>query len=118
VYTDTLLRLLTTTKTNRLEKRIYIPLPDVDGRRELFRINMKSVELDPDVDLELLAQKSGGYSGADVANVCRCVWACMFVCMYVFVRVCMYVCIYVCMCIYVFVRVCVCVCMCEQAKIA
>jgi hypothetical protein len=56
----------------------------VDGRRELFRINMKSVELDPDVDLELLAQKSGGYSGADVANVCRCV--------------CMYVCMYVCMC--------------------
>lgn len=55
----------------RLEKRIYIPLPDVDGRRELFRINMKTVALDDDVDLNELAEKSAGYSGADVANVCR-----------------------------------------------
>jgi katanin p60 ATPase-containing subunit A1 len=55
----------------RLEKRIYIPLPEEEGRRELFRINMKSVEVDDDVDLDELAQKCGGYSGADVANVCR-----------------------------------------------
>ena len=55
----------------RLEKRIYIPLPEEEGRRELFRINMKGVEIDPDVDLEELALKSSGYSGADVANVCR-----------------------------------------------
>lgn len=55
----------------RLEKRVYIPLPDVGGRRELFRINMKDVEVDADVDLDELAQKSAGYSGADVANVCR-----------------------------------------------
>jgi katanin p60 ATPase-containing subunit A1 len=55
----------------RLEKRIYIPLPEEDGRRELFRINMKGVEVDDDVDLDELSQKSSGYSGADVANVCR-----------------------------------------------
>lgn len=55
----------------RLEKRIYIPLPDLEGRKELFRINMKAVELEGDVDLDELAQKSAGYSGADVANVCR-----------------------------------------------
>ncbi|KAJ1426229.1 P-loop containing nucleoside triphosphate hydrolase protein, partial [Ochromonadaceae sp. CCMP2298] len=55
----------------RLEKRVYIPLPDVDGRRDLFKINMKSVELDADVDWAELAEKSAGYSGADVANVCR-----------------------------------------------
>lgn len=55
----------------RLEKRIYIPLPDMEGRRELFRINMKSVELADDVDLDEVAEKSNGYSGADVANVCR-----------------------------------------------
>jgi katanin p60 ATPase-containing subunit A1 len=55
----------------RLEKRVYIPLPDKEGRRELFRINMKSVEMEPDVNLEELAEKSNGYSGADVANVCR-----------------------------------------------
>ena len=55
----------------RLEKRVYIPLPDVEGRRELIRINMKGVEMDEDVDLDELAKKAGGYSGADVANVCR-----------------------------------------------
>lgn len=55
----------------RLEKRIYIPLPDLEGRRELFRINMHTVEMEADVDFEDLSLKSGGYSGADVANVCR-----------------------------------------------
>ena len=55
----------------RLEKRIYIPLPDGEGRRELFRINMKGTEVDSDIDLEGLADLSAGYSGADVANVCR-----------------------------------------------
>jgi katanin p60 ATPase-containing subunit A1 len=55
----------------RLEKRIYIPLPDTEGRKELFRINMRTVELDSDVNLDELAEKSAGYSGADVANVCR-----------------------------------------------
>jgi katanin p60 ATPase-containing subunit A1 len=55
----------------RLEKRIYIPLPENEGRRELFKINMKEIELDTDVNLDELAEKSDGYSGADVANVCR-----------------------------------------------
>lgn len=55
----------------RLEKRVYIPLPDIEGRRELFRINMKGVGLEDDVDFDELAEKSDGYSGADVANVCR-----------------------------------------------
>lgn len=55
----------------RLEKRIYIPLPDIEGRKELFRINMKNIELHPDVNLDELAERANGYSGADVANVCR-----------------------------------------------
>eukprot|EP01035_Chromulina_nebulosa_P019964 gene19964-25933_t len=55
----------------RLEKRIYIPLPDVNGRIELFKINMKDIEIDKDVDLNELAEKSIGYSGDDLANVCR-----------------------------------------------
>ncbi len=55
----------------RLEKRIYIPLPDLEGRKELFKINMKGVDVEPDVDFDELAAKCEGYSGADVANVCR-----------------------------------------------
>ncbi len=50
---------------------MYIPLPDLEGRVDLFRINMKEVEMSDDVNLEELAGKAGGYSGADIANVCR-----------------------------------------------
>ena len=55
----------------RLEKRIYIPLPTFKGRVALFNINMKDIDVDTDVNLEALAEKTDGYSGADVANVCR-----------------------------------------------
>lgn len=48
----------------------------MEGRTELFRINLKSLELDADVDFAELAAKSAGYSGADVANVCRYVRKC------------------------------------------
>ena len=55
----------------RLEKRIYIPLPAREDRMALFHIAMGGVELDPSVDLEALADGTEGYSGADIANVCR-----------------------------------------------
>ncbi|KAF7657564.1 hypothetical protein LDENG_00025290 [Lucifuga dentata] len=55
----------------RLEKRIYIPLPTAVGRVELLKINLKEVEVAADVDMELIAEKTEGYSGADITNVCR-----------------------------------------------
>eukprot|EP00929_Paragymnodinium_shiwhaense_P086779 TRINITY_DN47213_c0_g1_i1.p1 TRINITY_DN47213_c0_g1~~TRINITY_DN47213_c0_g1_i1.p1 ORF type:complete len:626 (-),score=100.52 TRINITY_DN47213_c0_g1_i1:357-2126(-) len=55
----------------RLEKRIYIPLPAVEGRTQLFTINLKDVKLGPDVEIKELVRRSEGYSGADVTNVCR-----------------------------------------------
>jgi katanin p60 ATPase-containing subunit A1 len=55
----------------RLEKRIYIPLPDKEACREILRINLKEVRVDPSVDMEALAAKLEGYSGADLTNVCR-----------------------------------------------
>uniref|UniRef100_A0A8C6SBH9 Katanin catalytic subunit A1 n=1 Tax=Neogobius melanostomus TaxID=47308 RepID=A0A8C6SBH9_9GOBI len=55
----------------RLEKRIYIPLPTAIGRVELLKINLREVELADDVDLDLIAEKIAGYSGADITNVCR-----------------------------------------------
>ncbi|KAI8800231.1 P-loop containing nucleoside triphosphate hydrolase protein [Cladochytrium replicatum] len=54
----------------RLEKRIYIPLPDMDGRRELLKINLQSIKV-ADVDLDEVARKVEGYSGADITNICR-----------------------------------------------
>lgn len=55
----------------RLEKRIYIPLPNFESRKELIRINVKTVEVAPDVDIDEVARKTEGYSGDDLTNVCR-----------------------------------------------
>jgi len=55
----------------RLEKRIYIPLPVEKGRRELFSINLAGVKLVEDLDWDFLVKKTEGYSGNDIANVCR-----------------------------------------------
>ncbi|EKX32538.1 hypothetical protein GUITHDRAFT_158978 [Guillardia theta CCMP2712] len=55
----------------RLEKRIYVALPDQEARRDLFAINLKSVIVDADVNLPQLASDSEGYSGSDIFTVCR-----------------------------------------------
>lgn len=55
----------------RLEKRIYIPLPSEIGREKLFEINLKGIQVDPETDFKELVQKTKGYSGADITNVCR-----------------------------------------------
>ncbi|KAF2323293.1 hypothetical protein GH714_034500 [Hevea brasiliensis] len=55
----------------RLEKRIYIPLPNFESRKELIRINLKTVEVAPDADIDEVARRTGGYSGDDLTNVCR-----------------------------------------------
>ena len=55
----------------RLEKRIYIPLPDLESRIQLFNINLRGVPTDPSIDAKELAKKAEGYSGSDITNVCR-----------------------------------------------
>ena len=55
----------------RLEKRIYIPLPNKEGREALLKINLKEVEKSPDLNITKIAKKLDGYSGADITNVCR-----------------------------------------------
>eukprot|EP00803_Ostreobium_quekettii_P002802 evm.model.scf_915.1 EVM.evm.TU.scf_915.1 scf_915:5348-7445(+) len=55
----------------RLEKRIYIPLPELEARKELMRINFKEVEVAADVEWEELARQMESYSGDDITNVCR-----------------------------------------------
>ncbi|KAJ8670252.1 hypothetical protein QAD02_001511 [Eretmocerus hayati] len=55
----------------RLEKRIYIPLPNREGREALLKINLREVKVDESVNLSEIAEKLEGYSGADITNVCR-----------------------------------------------
>ncbi|MCE7749633.1 MAG: AAA family ATPase [Candidatus Heimdallarchaeota archaeon] len=55
----------------RFERRIYIPLPDLPAREAIFLFNTKGVELAEDADFEVLAEITEGYSGSDIAMVCR-----------------------------------------------
>ena len=55
----------------RLEKRIYIPLPDHEARKALLLINLREVKLSDDVDLDQVATLTEGYSGADITSLCR-----------------------------------------------
>lgn len=55
----------------RLEKRIYIPLPDDASRKKAFELNMSKMNCDEDVDYDKLMKKSKGYSCADITSVCR-----------------------------------------------
>jgi len=55
----------------RLEKRIYIPLPDAESRVALLKLNLKGVDVKRDVNWAVLAKRMSGYSGDDITNVCR-----------------------------------------------
>ncbi|KAJ1334602.1 hypothetical protein BSLG_007757 [Batrachochytrium salamandrivorans] len=50
---------------------IYIPLPDLESRKELLKLNLNLIKIAEDVDLDELAIKIEGYSGADITNICR-----------------------------------------------
>ncbi|RLI76779.1 AAA family ATPase [Archaeoglobales archaeon] len=58
-------------RAGRIERHIYIPAPDKKAREEIFRIHLRGKPLDKDVDIEELAKKTEGYSGADIEAVCR-----------------------------------------------
>lgn len=55
----------------RLEKRIIIPLPSEEGRKQLFEINLRDITMDDNIDWDKLVKATEGFSGADIANICR-----------------------------------------------
>ena len=50
---------------------IDIPLPTEKGRSELFKINLRGMPLEENIDWDYLIKVTEGYSGADISNVCR-----------------------------------------------
>lgn len=56
---------------SRFEKRIYLGLPDQETRCSIFKLNVKGVDLDPDINFEQLAELTDQYSGRDIALICR-----------------------------------------------
>lgn len=55
----------------RFEKKVYIPLPDLESRLAILKIHSKGIDMAPDVDFNELARLTVGYSGADISLVCR-----------------------------------------------
>ena len=58
-------------RAGRFDRQIYVELPDLNGRREIFEVHMRGLKLGADVDKEFLAKQTPGFSGADIANVCN-----------------------------------------------
>lgn len=58
-------------RPGRFEKLIYVPLPDVAARKEIFKVHTKGVNLDKDVKLDKLVEKTDGFSGADIEALVR-----------------------------------------------
>uniref|UniRef100_UPI004049C96A ATP-dependent zinc metalloprotease FtsH n=1 Tax=Flavobacterium sp. TaxID=239 RepID=UPI004049C96A len=59
-------------RAGRFDRQIYVDLPDVNERREIFEVHLKPIKkLDEDLDVEFLAKQTPGFSGADIANVCN-----------------------------------------------
>ena len=57
------------TRPGRLDKLVVVPLPDLKGRKEILKLYGDKVKLAPNVDLEILARRSSGMSGADLFNI-------------------------------------------------
>ncbi|RLF40656.1 MAG: AAA family ATPase [Thermoplasmata archaeon] len=58
-------------RPGRFDKLIYIKPPDLEARKEIFKIHLKKKPLAKDVDIDEIAKRTEGYTGADIAAVCN-----------------------------------------------
>jgi len=57
------------TRPGRFDRRVVLDLPDIEGRKEIFKIHMRGKPMGPDVDLDKIAKRTVGFSGADIENM-------------------------------------------------
>ncbi len=58
-------------RAGRFDRQIYVELPDLNDRVAIFNVHLRNIKMDNDVDVDLLARQTPGFSGADIANVCN-----------------------------------------------
>lgn len=58
-------------RAGRFDRQIFVDLPDVNDRVAIFKVHLRNVKVDPNLDVEMLARQTPGFSGADIANVCN-----------------------------------------------
>ena len=58
-------------RAGRFDRQIYVDLPDVRERKEIFEVHLRPIKKDDTVDMDFLSKQTPGFSGADIANVCN-----------------------------------------------
>src|SRR5690606_3627404 len=58
-------------RAGRFDRQIFVDLPDVRERKEIFEVHLRPIKTSEALDMEFLAKQTPGFSGADIANVCN-----------------------------------------------
>ncbi|GMN11919.1 ATP-dependent zinc metalloprotease FtsH [Croceitalea sp. MTPC9] len=58
-------------RAGRFDRQIYVDLPDIRERKEIFEVHLRPIKTSETLDLDFLAKQTPGFSGADIANVCN-----------------------------------------------
>jgi cell division protease FtsH len=58
-------------RAGRFDRQIYVDMPDLNERREIFGVHLKPIKISTEIDVDFLAKQTPGFSGADIANLCN-----------------------------------------------
>jgi ATP-dependent metalloprotease FtsH len=58
-------------RAGRFDRQIYVDMPDLNERIQIFNVHLKNVKIDNSVEVEFLSKQTPGFSGADIANICN-----------------------------------------------
>ena len=58
-------------RAGRFDRQIYVDLPDLIERKEIFKVHLKPLKISKALDIDFLSKQTPGFSGADIANVCN-----------------------------------------------
>ena len=58
-------------RAGRFDRQIYVDMPDLNERKEIFDVHLKPIKLEKKLDKDFLARQTPGFSGADIANICN-----------------------------------------------
>jgi AFG3 family protein len=58
-------------RAGRFDRQIHVELPDLKEREAIFKVHLRPIKLEKDLDVSFLAKQTPGFSGADIANVCN-----------------------------------------------
>jgi cell division protease FtsH len=58
-------------RAGRFDRQIYVDMPDLNERKEIFQVHLKPLKLVEGLDIDFLSKQTPGFSGADIANLCN-----------------------------------------------